>query len=290
MTQTHEMDRIGFTADGIAARRTLMDLPFAQDIYDILSSILAGTDEEATLIDALNPDALHLVPFFDARYRLLDELIRATGTSKVLELASGLTPRGFAWTQNPLVEYVEFDLPRKRNQKREIQRILELRAKITPRPNLHLMAGDVLNLDDLIKAVEPFRNTGPIVIANEGLLRYLTHDRKRVLASHIKVLLKRFGGWWITPDVNIPEPLWKDPRLKAYSEKIHRKLGEDVTPNLFGSIVEAREFFDSLGFTVKQHSFTKVIPQMVSPARIKMSPEDLGQVIGWRTAFVMKLK
>ena len=49
-------------------------------------------------------------PIFEVRYKGVTEAIRRTGSRQVLELASGLTLRGLAFTQDPRYTYIESDL------------------------------------------------------------------------------------------------------------------------------------------------------------------------------------
>ena len=287
------MDKVSFTADAIAARRTLMGIPYSDRIYQALLERVKGTSDEAPLHEALESNNLRMVTFFDARYHLLDKLMKQTGAKKVLELAAGMAPRGLNWTDDKNVQYVELDLPRKSADKQHIINVLVADSIVEARPNLHLEAGDVLNREDMIRATSylALGEPGPIVIANEGLLRYLTFEKKRILAENIKYLLERFGGYWITPDINLPDDsLNRDAGTNAYRQKTQAKLGMDTNQNLFESIPFARNFFEELGFVVEQHSFMEVASTIVSPVQIKMSAEELEKVIGWRVAFVMKLK
>jgi hypothetical protein len=57
----------------------------------------------------------------------------------------------------------------------------------------------------MIKVESHFHtNVGPIVIVNEGLLRYLTHDQKKIMTKNIKYLLDHLCGCWITLDISNP--------------------------------------------------------------------------------------
>lgn len=286
---THEMDKVGFTADGIAARRTFMDIPRAQDIYEVLIEKVSDTEEETVLREALEPKHLRLVPFFEARYRLLDRLIERSGIKNILEIAAGLAPRGLNWTDDPKINYVELDLPRKSEQKRDIVENLVAQSKAEPHANLHLVGGDALNPGDLNKAVTALEAAGPIVVVHEGLLRYLTFDKKRALAENIRRLLEQLGGCWITPDINVPDPGPEDPHVKLYREKLQARLSMNIDANLFETIPSARTFFESLGFAVEEFSFKEILDEMVSPKRLQISNNELDQLIGWRVAFVMEL-
>jgi O-methyltransferase involved in polyketide biosynthesis len=287
----HEMDRVSFTADAIVARRTLVDTPHAQGIYRALLKKVSGTKEEAELHDAMKPENLYLVPFFESRYLLLDKLIEATGIKNILELAAGLAPRSLNWTEDSAVEYVEFDLPRKSREKQGLIETMPEGSKIMERPNLHFEAGDATNAGNLERALSHFADKGPIVIANEGLLRYLTFEQKNSMAANILASLKKYGGYWITPDVKIPDQTPNDdPNAKNYLDRVSARIGMDVNANLFESIPAAKKFFEDCGFDVEEHSFREVVPEIVSPKRLNLSSDEIEKLVGWRVAFVMKPK
>ena len=58
--------------------------------------------------------------------------------------------------------------------------------------NLHITSGNALNYDDYTKCSKYFDSNKKLAIINEGLLRYLTFDEKRVVATNVYNYLKRF--------------------------------------------------------------------------------------------------
>jgi O-methyltransferase involved in polyketide biosynthesis len=180
MARSNEMDKLSFTGDWLVVARTLTNIPYSQEIYEILLERIKGTQMEIDFQKEFQSNKALITRRFEYRYKLSNKLMKENGAIKVLELASGLAPRGLQWTENPNVTYVEFDLPRKIEEKRQIVEKLLSHSKMKPRPNLYFEAGDVLNREDMITAVSHFHiGDGPIIIINEGLLRYLTHDQKK---------------------------------------------------------------------------------------------------------------
>ncbi|CAM6072721.1 unnamed protein product [Sphagnum tenellum] len=147
--------------------RSLTNIPYSKESHDILLEKVKGTQVEIELREAIEFDLLRITPLVECRSKLSDKLMKGNGATKVLELASGLSPRGFKWTENPQITYVEFDLPHKIKEKRQIVSQL----KMNSHPNLYFEAGDVLHREDMITATSHFQTSdGPIVIVNEGLL------------------------------------------------------------------------------------------------------------------------
>ena len=283
------MDRVSFTADGIAARRTSMDISYARPIYDALRRKVSGTEEDKNLSVALASENISLVPFFEARYRILDKLMEEVGVKNILEVAAGLTPRGLIWTLDPETTYVEFDLPKKIRQKKEIFQDLLRDSIITKRPGLHFEGGDAKDEGDFFRATSYFKEDEPIVIVNEGLLGY-THGEKSVYAGKIRRALSRFGGYWITPDVNIVHPMYHDPSLRSYHDRTTASIGMDIAPNLFESVDEAKTFFKNLGFEVEVRSYREVFSELVSPKQLGIPMAKVERLVSEHVAFVMKLK
>jgi hypothetical protein len=176
--------------------------------------------------------------------------MKENGAIKVLELASGLAPWGLKWTENPKITYVKFDLPWKIEEKCQIVEKLIFRSKMNSWTNLYFEGGDVLNHDDMIKAISHFHtNVGLIIIVNEGLFRYLIHDQKKIMVKNIKYLLDRLGGCWITPNINNPYINQSDPfpqlhRLKAWRNYL---VSKGVQTHSFESVEFAKSFLRSLG-------------------------------------------
>jgi O-methyltransferase involved in polyketide biosynthesis len=288
MARSNEMDKLSFTGDWLVVARTLTDIPYSQEIYEILLERIKGTQMEIDFQKEFQSNKALITRRFEYRYKLSNKLMKENGAIKVLELASGLAPRGLQWTENPNVTYVEFDLPRKIEEKRQIVEKLLSHSKMKPRPNLYFEAGDVLNREDMITAVSHFHiGDGPIIIINEGLLRYLTHDQKKIMAGNIKYLLERLGGCWITPDINQSDPISGLERMKAREDYLQSK---GVHTQSFESVAVAKSFFEELGFFVEQRFFKEVFPEMVSTSRLNASQDELENGVGSQISFVMRCK
>ncbi len=225
-----------------------------------------------------------LTPFFEARYLLTEKLFQENRTNQVLELASGLCPRGILLTGNQDTTYVEIDFPSVIEQKTRIIEDLVFQRRIDHRPNLHLVAGDLLD-SDVIDAATMFFEPGPITVINEGLMRYQWFDKKALLSKNVLRLLKKFGGVWITPDITLPDESFKREDVIRQTIEL---TGIDVRENAFPDTMHARSFFETLGFEVEQRSFNEVVDELTSPKKLGLSESELEKMISWRVAFVMK--
>jgi O-methyltransferase involved in polyketide biosynthesis len=269
-------DRISPTAWLIAEGRTFSDIPYSKEIFDAMGKV---SRPENSLANAY-PHAMF--SRFEARYKLVNQLISEQNTSQILELASGFSPRGLSMTQASNAEYVELDLPGIISQKRQIFSIIK---QITPQ-NLHLESGSALDASDITRAAQHFDRDKEIIVVNEGLLRYLNFDEKTALAANVAALLKKFDGVWITPDVTLSV----FTRREGIVEKTKSLTGVDVNQNAFDDMEGAKAFFDDLGFSIDVHTFSEVRKSLVSPANLSLSENDLDDALKDGYAFVMRLK
>ena len=275
-------EKVSATAWTIAYRRTFTDIPYSQAIFDEFERIRRAAGEPEIPDEFKSPQ---VTPQIEARYKLVSKLIKEKFPQQVLEIAAGLSPRGLETTGNPDIEYVEVDLPGIISQKRKIV------DAIKPQTNLHLEIGNALSLESLQTAVSYLDRAKPLVIVNEGLLRYLSFKEKAVVARNIHFLLSQFGGVWITPDITLANIIKVENSVtQNQTEKAHALVGTNVENNSFESIEKAQEFFENLGFTVERHSFMEVIDELVSPKRLGQTQQEVGALLKDPCVFVMRIK
>lgn len=270
--------KIAPTAWIIAYRRTFSDIPFVQEIFDSVEKIRMKSGAPEVLDELKKPERS---PLFEARYKLVSRLLLESNTSQVLEIASGLSPRGLVMSSDKDVHYVEIDLPEVAATKKEI-----VDALAPARANLFLEEGDALRGNDLLKVCAHFERTKPLAIINEGLLAYLTFEEKTVLAENIHGLLSIFGGVWITPDIIWPE----SKEGNSYTQHMQKLTGAAIDRNRFKNEAEARAFFEAAGFEVESRPFSEIFTQLVSPKKLGQTPEETKEIIGSSVAFVMRVK
>lgn len=284
-------ERISVTAWRVAYRRTLSDIPFSVEIFDEVQKIMRRTRSAAELeeLDQLvQPD---ITPIFEARFKLVNCLLKKENARQILEIASGFSPRSLALGRDPLVKYSEMDLPGLMSEKRAVFEELVQQGKIPRYPNVHLNDGNALVMADLLAAVKPFRRNEPIAVVNEGLLRYLTFEEKAMVARNVREVLRLYGGTWITPDLSLrPQSafgLSGEKRRRQFA-RIERITGINVAKNYFETEDAARVFFEELGFRIERHSFMEIADELVSPQRLHLSSEQVEKEIGRLAVLVMK--
>lgn len=287
--QTHKTPYDGIIPTGwlTAYGRTFTDIPYSREFFGELEAI--RSESESSEVLEIMKDT-KLAPHFEARHKLLDRLIRRTGANQILEIAAGLSTRGTEMTSDGLAQYVEVDLPGMMSDKRRIMEALERKAVVPHRPNLYIEDGSALSLADMTRATRHFDTDKPIVIVNEGLMRYLGLDEKTIYANNIKTLLHQFGGTWITSDISLPKVIYKEDDIMFDRRKrISKITGINVADNLFKDEDDAKRFFGKLGFDVESHSFLEVIDELTSPKKLGMPRDYVEAINSSAVAFVMTI-
>src|SRR3954466_12216853 len=100
-------DQSSFTADAVARLRAYTDIPLSKEIIDAALSLEKDRGQKLEA-DKLPP--IEMAPYFEARYLLTDREIAKSGCRQILELASGLSPRGMVMAKDEGVNYAELDL------------------------------------------------------------------------------------------------------------------------------------------------------------------------------------
>jgi O-methyltransferase involved in polyketide biosynthesis len=289
LQKTTDYDKISPTAWGVAYRRSLTDIPFAKDIFEQLQKRLeeSGSGDMEIFKKLMFTE---MTPQFEARYKLINNIIRQNPTNHILEIAAGLAPRGLEFTQDPMIEYIELDLPDMMDQKRAIVQSMQSKMNTIPNKNLYFEDGNALDLESLISASEHFTK-GPITVTHEGLLRYLNFEEKEKVAKNIRALLEKFGGVWITPDITLRGILKiENDKHRDRINEMSTLVGRDIDQNVFEDIEHAQKFFGDLGFQIESHSFIEVSDELVSPERLNISMEQVKEMNSKPVVFVMRLK
>jgi len=190
--------------------------------------------------------------FFEARFRAVSHVLAAKEARQVLELAAGLSPRGMELSQRGVV-YVEADLADSIAMKREI--VTEILGHVPE--DLHLCPTNVIDRAQVVACSSCFVEGRPVSVTTEGLLRYLTFEEKTQLAGNVLELLRRHGGWWITPDIHLKRAFARQSKEQKQSEK--EQLGRTLDPNYFENLDHAQRFFESCGFHVERRPLAEGI-------------------------------
>ncbi len=164
--------------------------PESQRVFDVTNAVLAAgrlfKRDGAPLRLAL----LH-------RHAMIDHLLATSGCRRVLELASGLSRRGAAFTADPRLHYTEVDLPPMIRRKRELLERTRQGREVLGRPGLRLVAGDLAHLE-LAPLVAPGER---LFVIAEGLMMYLPAAARQRLFSNLRGLAEVCGDLQLVFDL-----------------------------------------------------------------------------------------
>lgn len=280
---------ISLTAIDVAFARTFSDIPFSKDIFNMIGEEkkrMTSVADEAKIDGMLIPK--RIIPFFEARYKLINKLLKQSGIENIFDIASGLSPRGLTLTKKASVEYVELDLPGILKIKKEIVRAILRRSQCQKRPNLHFYPASALSNSKIMGALKFFKK-GPVAVITEGLLRYLTHEEKIKVAKNIHILLSLRGGVWITPDISTKGSGKDARRRKKVTDIFSRITKTDIEANMFLSNQDAVAFFRKMGFLVEVHRILEVADELKSPKKLGLTRRETEQRMKNRIAVLLSV-
>jgi len=279
MVQTATYERISPTAKMVAFLRTLTDIPFAKEIAAEI-----GTEKDFQTLAGVSMESItQFTPLFEARYKATNQIIAQRRITQVLEIAAGLSPRGFEMTSNPKVVFIATDLPQILEQAKVIEETIFKKMNIH-RPNFHFQIANALVREDLLQAATPFAFDKPIAIITEGLLLYLTREEKEALAGNIYVLLNKYGGLWITSDVNSIQS-WE--KLSQGNEDMQQQqiqnlsdiTGRNIEKNMFSDENDMRQLFTKSGFKIEAYPYSNVLEELSCLKRLNLNRDEIFKVL-----------
>lgn len=284
--KTNDFEKISPTAFMVSSFRGLTDIPYAKEL---------AQQAEAQLINKSLPQpkekpvglAIHL----EARYKAINQVIAQYPITQVLEIASGLLPRGLVMSCDPNITFIESDLPEMITYKhQQVQQLVGKRA------NLHFLEIDATHpSNELFKSINYLTPKQPIMIVCEGLLMYLTPSEKQQLCANVREILKAYSGVWITSDfisdISFKQALQNNVRLQAQIPSIQSFTDRVDSENygFFETPEQAQQFACEQGFHVTEYSLTNVVNQLSGIEVLGIDPEIARQILAGQSVFAMTL-
>ncbi len=270
-------EEISPTAIVTSYPRTFTDIPYEKEIYNWLEN---HCNEEVTLNKMLAPE-------IEARYKLTNKLLDKYGIKQVLELAAGYSSRGLIYSEKGY-NYVEMDL--ENVSKNKINLLSSIKQDIPN--NLKIISGNALRKSDFDKCKYYLKKDEPVVIINEGLLRYLTFAEKKVVAQNIHDLLLEQGGIWITSDVTPKKFISsQDKALEGFNKNVSSITSRNDLNDRFEDINHVKEFFGEIGFDIVEvHKFNEVKDELYSANNLNIINDKIEKTLEDAIVVVMKIK
>jgi O-methyltransferase involved in polyketide biosynthesis len=271
-------DTISPTALLVAYTRQFSDIPFATELAQLVN---IPTMLEQFAIDRPE-DILLLAALFEARYKAVDWAIAQSESKQIVELASGLLPRGMVMSLNPDMTFVESDLPSMIHLKQLLV------AQLIGEPsNLYFHEINAASHPSQLPiGADYFRETEPVTLVCEGLLHYLTMSEKRQLLMNIRQMLQHYGGVWITPDFATKQSQLLIEEHSAASQRLHQSIinitGRSLVDNSFNDRTEIKQFVSSQGFHIEECPLLNVVDRLTCLEILGGDSENFDSVLETR--------
>jgi len=183
---------------------------------------------------------------FEERYQSISLLLNEIKPRNILELSSGFSFRGLDMTEkNNNLHYIDTDLPGIVTVKRTV--IDKLRPSRNSLSTYELLPLNALDKQAFKNISERF-DDDPVTVVNEGLLMYLNKTEKGILCRHIRETLEQRGGNWITADIYFRNQMEETKQAgDSFNEFLDKHRAWE---NMFIDEADARQFFESMGFTI----------------------------------------
>lgn len=256
--------------------RIFTDIPYEKEIYNWLEN---HCNTEVALYKNMAPE-------MEARYKLINKILDKSNIKQVLELASGYSSRGLIYSKKGY-NYVEMDLESVCQNKKKILKSIDENIP----NNLNIVSGNVLRKSDFDKYQKYFKDNS-IAVINEGLLRYLTFEEKRIVAENVYDLLSKYNGIWITSDVT-PKKFIKSQNdaLEGFNKNVSNITSRNSLNDRFEDINHVKDFFGDIGFElVEVHKFNEVKDELYSIKKLNIIDEKIEQTLEDAIVVVMKVK
>lgn len=204
--------------------------------FEYLSQVLVGGNLRSFLLQ---------------RHYLIDHLLRQAiardGVTQVLEIACGLSPRGYRFTRAyPQLRYLEADLPAMARRKQGLLQRLGCDASRHQALPCDILAetGD----DTLAAVMETLDPQAPLVVITEGLVNYFPLDTISHFWSRLHDTFSRFPlGIYLTDNYPLAPRQPYARSLRALAAGLGRLSRSQVSFH-FDSDDAAVRHFEALGF------------------------------------------
>ncbi|WP_375475072.1 class I SAM-dependent methyltransferase [uncultured Nostoc sp.] len=283
--QTNDFDKIILTAFMVSLARQFTDIPYAKELAQLIE--MQGL---VKLSQPQNQDkSVLLTARVEARYKTINQVIAQYQITQVLELASGLLPRGLLISNNPNITFIESDLPQMIRCKQQL-----IQQLVGERPNLHFIEIDATSRpSEFWKSTSLLKAGQPVMILCEGLLTHLTLVEKQLVCANIRDMLHSYGGVWITPDFidtgSLVRSQQDDSDLQKLLQTVTNLTGRSLVNNNFGTLDQARQFVYEQGFRVTEHSMLNAIDELSCLEILGIDPEAARRMLAAQSVFVLTL-
>jgi O-methyltransferase involved in polyketide biosynthesis len=278
-------DLISPTALTAAYNRQFSNIPYAFELAQLVDA--------KTVLKQPSGDYLLkiVVPLLEVRYKAAKHLIARFSHTQIIELASGLLPRGLEMSERPNITFVESDLPAMIDLKKQL--VTQL---VEERSNLHFEAiNATIRPSQFPSHADYLRDSEKVTILCEGLLMYLTFPEKERVCANVREVLWHYGGVWITPDLNTKEQWHRmqetNSEVGGMFQTVSDFTGRSLIDNSFNDMEHARQFFREQGFGVEEHKMIEIMGEgeVSCKEQLGLDPNFVKYLLSTNSIFALTL-
>ncbi|MFN8674726.1 MAG: class I SAM-dependent methyltransferase [Candidatus Sericytochromatia bacterium] len=167
----------------------------------------------------LNKRNDYIYYLLEPRHRAIDFFVFSKFYYKqVIEIACGLSPRGFTFSENPEFNYIEADLPKMIEAKKNLVKNI-YKQKNIKRDNHKFFSLDILN-DNIYEKLSNHTNKEKTIVITEGLTIYFDMEHLKKIFSNIANFLRKNDGGVYICDIYHSEDI-KKPHNKLMNFAIN---------------------------------------------------------------------
>lgn len=286
-------EKISPTSLMVAYARQFTDIPYSKELSQLVNAqtFIEQLDAAVEQFQGHKLDKpVETAALFEARYKGINQLMAEFPSQQVLELASGLLPRGMTFSEDSNNVFIESDLPAVIAQKQQLVKQL-----IGNRSNLHFENIDATSQSSQFPVNANYLDSQkPITVVCEGLLMYLTLEQKQRVFNNVRELLQVYGGVWITHDLTTKENLshrWKvSPTWHKFEETVNKMTETSLTDTHFENFNHVQEFATEQGFKVNKYSLLDVFEQLTCLHPLEINQGKAKSILADSSVFALTLQ
>ena len=290
--QASSFDKISPTALMVAYARQFSDIPYSKELSQLVNAE-AVFEQLEIAAEQLHQQKLgrpfELAVLLEARYKAINQLMAQFKTTQIIELASGLLPRGMIVSQDSSNIFIESDLPAMINRKQQLVKQL-----IGDRSNLYFVPINAASQPSQFPVNADYLDSQkPITVICEGLLMYLTLAQKQQVFTNVRELLQTYGGVWITSDLATKEDLskrWKNsPTWLKFQQAVNQMTGMSAKDTRFDNLEQVRQFAAEQGFDIQSYTMLNVLDRLTCVQPLGIDPAVAKSLLANLPVFALSL-
>jgi O-methyltransferase involved in polyketide biosynthesis len=232
---------------------------------------------------------------FRARYQTINRMLQKNRFRQVMEIASGISPRGLHWSrEHPGTVYLESDLPMLMRMKAKAMRDSIFEDTVSRRGVLHCCGVDALDLSSIEHALEYTDPQARLALITEGLLLYFNEkEMKKFLSNMQSVLSSHPRMVWIVDMVsqkNLHELFSSDPGVAQAVRSVFASTDRAVVQsNPFQNDSDIQQcLFEHRMRVENQLSLQATAAQMIQASPGEQVGKDFLDICGSRSIWMIR--